>query len=540
MGQSVGKSVFFIIVLTTGAAGLVGIAAAGSLPTWLAVSISALCAASLTAGLIQLRILGPLHSLFDELRGNLLGSSILFDANPHGTGDSTDETRDPMLCAIDRFRGMAEQMADHGNRIAIHAAEISYASQQVQSGVRAETRETGDVTSAVNRVEGAMNALAQSAAQAAVCAERADQAGASGQRALSSASQQIQSGQEQLQAAAEQLTALAGRSERIEHIFTVIGNISEQTELLALNAAGEAALAGEQGRGFAAVANEVRDLAQQTTEATREIIGTVTEMGAGVHTTATTVTELSRVFAEGALLAREAEEHLSAVQNHARTAGERMQAVSDGSSANWNELVLLGNTAQSLGSHLHEALSRAGQLSTPVGRLSSTAESILGQVITLGGQSQHAHMRFVAQSVAQSIGQAFEQGIEEDRVSESAFFDDVTPAEGNPSDWTTSFDAFAEEALPRVLEPVRELNPQLVYLGTANKDGRLSTRYEQRTQAERGESRVDSRCSSHTEPFLLQTFKEDSGDVMHDISAPIYVNDRHWGGFHMGYRAQAD
>jgi len=49
--------------------------------------------------------------------------------------------------------------------------------------------------------------------------------------------------------------------------------------------------------------------------------------------------------------------------------------------------------------------------------------------------------------------------------------------------------------------------------------------------------RTAVRCGSHTQPFLLQTYKRDTGDILHDLSVPIYVNGRHWGGFRVGYKA---
>jgi methyl-accepting chemotaxis protein len=51
--------------------------------------------------------------------------------------------------------------------------------------------------------------------------------------------------------------------------------------------------------------------------------------------------------------------------------------------------------------------------------------------------------------------------------------------------------------------------------------------------------RTGKRCGSNTQPFLLQTYKRDTGEVMHDLSAPIYVNGQHWGGFRIGYRSAA-
>ena len=115
-----------------------------------------------------------------------------------------------------------------------------------------------------------------------------------------------------------------------------------------------------------------------------------------------------------------------------------------------------------------------------------------------------------------------------------------------------SLDAFAEQVLPAIEEPVIELNPELGYLGAVNKDGLFPSLHRRHTKpstqetdsGETGNAGADAtvtrRCGSSTEPFLLQTFKDGDGNVMHDISSPIHVNGRHWGAFHMGYQARAE
>lgn len=548
MGQSGGKSVFFIVLSAAATTGLAASAVTAWLPDWVIVPLTALAAAGVSAGLIRWRILSPLQSLLGDLRDNLLGSSVFFDGAPENDSDRDADTRDPMLCAIDRLRYMAEQMADHGNRIAIAAAEVSSAAGHLES----DAPQAGAITTTVKRMEGAMNAMAQSAAQAAVCAERAGEAGTSGRSRLSDTDQPVLVQREQIKAAADQLAGLCDRTGRLDNALAAIGELAEQTGLMAVNAAGEAARAGEPGRGFATLANEVRGLVQQTTAATQEIIGMVAEMDAEASAAATSVAELSRVVDEGIRFNDELDEQLAAVQSHATTARERMQAIAEGASANWNELAQLGSTLQHSDPQPQLSHSQVRIVAHQAAQLANTAETIHGQVVTLGGQSRHAHMRFIAQSVAQSIGQAFEQGIDDERINDSILFDGDCAQNQDRTGKTMTFDAFAEQVLPAIEEPVIELNPELGYLGAVNRDGHFHSLHRRHTKQsmqesagnETGDAAVDAtvakRCSDSTEPFLLQTYKDGDGNVMHDISSPIHVNGRHWGAFHMGYQADAE
>ena len=104
------------------------------------------------------------------------------------------------------------------------------------------------------------------------------------------------------------------------------------------------------------------------------------------------------------------------------------------------------------------------------------------------------------------------------------------------------------------LNAILELNPEVIYAEPVNIKGCFPTRKRRFSEDLTGDHEADlqndrtkwipgdgtgSRCASNTQPFLLQTYKRDTGEVVHQISVPIYINGRHWGGFRIGYRAEA-
>ena len=110
-----------------------------------------------------------------------------------------------------------------------------------------------------------------------------------------------------------------------------------------------------------------------------------------------------------------------------------------------------------------------------------------------------------------------------------------------------------DQVLPAIQEPILEQHSQLTYAGAVDNNGYFPTHNKRYSKALTGDYDTDltnnrtkrifddatgSRCGAHTEPFLLQTYKRDTGEVMHDLSVPIYVNGKHWGGFRMGYKPQ--
>jgi len=170
------------------------------------------------------------------------------------------------------------------------AAQLSAAVEQM-SGVASEASaalnrqqaEVDQIATAMNEMSATSQEVARSAAAAAGSAEEAESEARLGREAVEQVITSIHALAGDVAKASEAITALEAESERIGSILNVIRGIADQTNLLALNAAIEAARAGEQGRGFAVVADEVRTLAQRTQEATGEIQGMIERLQDGAR-----------------------------------------------------------------------------------------------------------------------------------------------------------------------------------------------------------------------------------------------------------------
>ncbi|WP_430523258.1 methyl-accepting chemotaxis protein [Pseudomonas granadensis] len=143
--------------------------------------------------------------------------------------------------------------------------------------------EIDQVATAVQEMTATAQDVARNATQAAQAASHADQAATQGMQIVRDTSNSIGVLAREIGKAVEVVQTLAKDSENINAILTAIRGIAEQTNLLALNAAIEAARAGEQGRGFAVVADEVRNLAQKTQQATEEIQSMIQQLQQGTR-----------------------------------------------------------------------------------------------------------------------------------------------------------------------------------------------------------------------------------------------------------------
>ncbi|SQF99237.1 methyl-accepting chemotaxis protein [Paucimonas lemoignei] len=185
-------------------------------------------------------------------------------------------------------------------QIASAAEQLSAVTEQTSAGVNSQKVETDQVATAMNEMTATVQEVARNAEDASEAAINASREAKQGDEVVTQAMQQIERLADEVGHSTEAMSDLQTESDKIGSVLDVIKAVAQQTNLLALNAAIEAARAGEAGRGFAVVADEVRSLAQRTQTSTEEIEGLISGLQTGTKRVAT-ILENSRALTDSSV-----------------------------------------------------------------------------------------------------------------------------------------------------------------------------------------------------------------------------------------------
>ena len=336
-----------------------------------------------------------------------------------------------------------------------------------------------------------------------------------------------------------------------------IAAIAAQVNMLAINAKIEAARAGEAGKGFAVVADAINELSRHTGHAAKDIAGNVSTLTGWI----------GRLQAESGDFARKAEEMRSAGQDTgiklsetleiAGAVNERTTLITSDSSTAGEALQGFAPRIARITESIAEGTRGVAEAHRHVENLIETSEQLVQDSVAIGGTSDDQIFITDVQARAARIAAAFEAALDAGRITPDQLFD-TTYAEvrgSNPPQFTTRYTTLTDALLPEIQEPALKLDSRVVFCAAVDRNGYLPTHNRPFSQMQGPDpvwntancrnrrifdDRVGLKAGRNTDPFLLQVYRRDMGGGQHvtmkDLSAPIFVQGRHWGGLRLAYR----
>ena len=299
-----------------------------------------------------------------------------------GAKDEIGAMGDAFNRMIGKFRHSLEAVAGVTHQLTDVSERVSHVAEKTLAAVNDQRSETDLVASAMNEMSATVQEVARNASHTATASTGADNESKAGVKVASEALDGIEVLIAEIEKAAEVIQRVESDSASIDMVLGVINGIAEQTNLLALNAAIEAARAGEQGRGFAVVADEVRTLASRTQKSTEEIQAMIEQLQSGVRNAVQAMKEAQLRARSGSQCVEKAAQSLSVIANEVgtinemntqiATAAEQQSAVAEEINRNITTISRIADTTSA-------DAAQTSQISDELVRLATELNRLVGQ-----------------------------------------------------------------------------------------------------------------------------------------------------------------
>ncbi len=453
---------------------------------------------------------------------------------------------------LEGYTTLAEKLSTSSSHGAISAAKMSFAVSELRNKIEMQSSEVNRTFQSNQKITQISEKIASTSVETSEYTNNAKNNTIEGGKILKIANEKIAAILTHTEDANKKIEHLSLNSNEIKDVTQVISEIANQTNLLSLNAAIEAARAGEMGRGFAVVADEVRGLAARTSEATSEVAQIIDKNFSETNQVVSLFNVLLEEVRVGVDYIHQIEGILNTVSDEVENLEGQISDLATHARDNHHFIEEMHHSIGAVDVELQKSKEDVRLLDQEAEKFTDITEETNALLSEINIDGVHQKVFNIAKRTAKAIQKQFESSIEKNEIRQSDLFDRTHKLIPNtdPAKYTTLFDSYADKVLPRIQETILTENKFITYAITTDDHAYVPTHNDNFCKPLTGDYQTDmvanrtkrkfedstgSRCGSHTKDLLLQTYKRDTGEVMHDLSVPIYIKGKHWGGFRIGY-----
>ena len=326
----------------------------------------------------QQAILTLLDDISDLADGDLTAEATV-------TEDFTGTIADSINFAIAELRSLVQNVASTSEKVSSSTDATKATSLQLAESAEHQAQEIAGASAAINEMAITIDQVSSNSAESAAVAERSVSIAKNGASVVRNTIEGMDTIREQIQDTSKRIKRLGESSQEIGDIVSLINEIADQTNILALNAAIQAAMAGEAGRGFAVVADEVQRLAERSTTATKQIAGLVKTIQSDTHEAVASMEQTTAEVVKGAELANSAGIALEEIETVSTNLAELIQDISEAAKHQATTSSHISNTMNVIQEITSQTLSGTNKTAASIGDLADMAvemrESVSGFIL---------------------------------------------------------------------------------------------------------------------------------------------------------------
>ena len=311
--------------------------------------------------------------LLDEM-GSLAEGDLTVKATV--TEDMTGAIADSINFAVEQLRSLVQTITDTSVQVAASAQETQATAMQLAEAAEHQAQEIGSASERINEMALSIDQVSKNSAESAEVAQRSVQIAAKGAGVVRQTIAGMDSIRDQIQETSKRIKRLGESSQEIGSIVELINDISEQTNILALNAAIQAASAGEAGRGFAVVADEVQRLAERASNATKRIETLVQTIQSDTNEAVSSMEQTTSEVVSGARLAEDAGTALGEIEKVSTDLSSLIQGISQAAQQQTHAASNITQTMSTIQAITAQTSQGASQTAASIGNLAQLAADL--------------------------------------------------------------------------------------------------------------------------------------------------------------------
>lgn len=355
-------------------------------------------------------IIDPINSIVATISNADL--NVRFNSKEN---DEVGELQRAFDTFIESIRQTLTKVQETTNNVTASTTEISSSTEEMAAGSHEQSSQTSEVAVAIEEMTRTLEDSAKNIQTAAETAQKAGEEAQQGGKVVDETIDGMRRISTVVSQSADQVKILGTSSDKIGEIIEVIDDIADQTNLLALNAAIEAARAGEQGRGFAVVADEVRKLAERTSKATKEIAMMIRQIQTDTNHAVVSMQKGTEEVGKGISLAEQAGTMLRNIVGNAESVSSMMQQIATASREQTVTANQISKNVESISSVTQESSSAVQQIAKTADDLNTLAGNLSQLLMQFNlNESDHQHSSKKESLVHKSHSQRSKKAISED------------------------------------------------------------------------------------------------------------------------------